>query len=83
MFSIFEIDSLEDTILKTILALSVACLLLFAMNAHAAPEANRIQITYEVPENPAHSKIYEDLKETKVLERLQVFLCPFLLVIPL
>ena len=82
MFSIFKINALEDTILKTILALSVACLLLFVMNAHAAPEANRIEITYEVPENPAHSKIYEDLKENKVLERLQAFLSPFRLVIP-
>ncbi|MDX2428754.1 MAG: DUF4344 domain-containing metallopeptidase [Xanthomonadales bacterium] len=68
--------------MKPILALSVASLLLFAMDAHAAPEANRIEISYEVPENPAHSKIYEDLKENKVLERLQEFLSPFRLVIP-
>ena len=82
MFGMFEINSLEDTILKTILALIIACLLLFAMKAHAAPEANKIEITYEVPENPAHSKIYEDLKENKVLERLQIFLSPFRVVIP-
>ena len=68
--------------MKTILALSVACLLLFAVDAYAAPEANRIVITYEAPENPAHTEIYEDLKEHKVLERLQEFLSPFRLVIP-
>lgn len=68
--------------MKPIMALSVACLLLFAMHAHAAPEVNRIEIAYEAPENPAHSKIYADLKENKVLERLQIFLSPFQLVIP-
>lgn len=69
--------------MKTTLTLVAACLLVLAMNAHAAPETNRIEITYEAPDNPAHSKIYEDLKEHQVLERLQVFLSPFRLVIPL
>jgi hypothetical protein len=82
MFGIFEINSMEDTVLKTILALSVAFLLFFAMNAHAASETYKIEISYEVPENPAHSKIYDNLTENKVLERLQIFLSPFRLVIP-
>ena len=69
--------------LKTILALSAAVFLVFVTGLHAAPGANRIEITYEEPENPAHVKIYEDLKENQVLERLQLFLSPFQLVIPL
>ena len=80
--SIFEINYLEDAVLKTILALSAACLLLFVIIAQAAPEANRIEISYEAPKNPEHSKIYDDLKEHQVLERLQEFLSPFRLVIP-
>lgn len=68
--------------MKTILALGAACLLLLVISVHAAPEVYGIKITYEVPENPAHSKIYEDLKENRVLERLQEFLRPFKLVIP-
>jgi len=82
MFSIFEINFLEDTVLKTTIALIAAGLLVIVKIAHAAPEANRIEITYEVPENPAHTQIYEDMKEHKVLERLQEFLSPFRLVIP-
>ena len=63
MLSIFEINYLEDAVLKTILALSAACLLLFVIIAQAAPEANRIEISYEAPKNPEHSKIYDDLKK--------------------
>jgi hypothetical protein len=61
---------------------AISLFLLSVINVHAAPGANRIEITYEAPENPAHSKIYEDLKERQVLERLQTFLSPFKLVIP-
>jgi len=68
--------------LKTIMALITAGLLVFVISAHAAPKVNRIEIAYEAPKNPAHTKIYEDLKENKVLERLQEFLSPFRLVIP-
>ena len=68
--------------LKTILALNAAVFLVFVTGLHAAPGANRIEITYEAPENPAHAEIYEDLKENEVLERLQLFLSPFRLVIP-
>ncbi len=59
-----------------------AGLLAFVAVAYAAPEANRIEIAYEKPENSAHSNIYEDLKENRVLERLQEFLSPFKLVMP-
>jgi hypothetical protein len=82
MSVIFEINDPEFTIVNTILPLVAAGLLAFATIAHAAPEANRIEIAYEKPENPAHSKIYEDLKENRVLERLQEFLSPFKLVMP-
>ena len=68
--------------MKTILALITAGLLLFVITAHAAPKTYRVEIAYETPKNAAHTKIYEDLKENKVLERLQEFLSPFLLVIP-
>jgi len=68
--------------LKTILTLISAGLLAFAISAHAAPKANRIDITYEKPENPAHMDIYNDLKEHRVLERLQEFFSPFRLIIP-
>ena len=61
---------------------AISLFLLSVINVHAAPGANRIEITYEAPENPAHSEIYEDLKENQVLERLQTFLSPFQLVIP-
>ena len=68
--------------MKTILTLITAGLLVLFMTAHAKPKAHRIEITYEKPDNPAHSEIYDDLKEHRVLERLQEFLSPFQLVIP-
>ena len=68
--------------MKAILNLSVACLAVWVVSAHAASQSNRIEISYEKPDNPAHSEIYEDLKENQVLERLQKFLSPFKLVIP-
>jgi hypothetical protein len=82
VFCTVECNCPEDTVLKTILTLITAGLLVFFMTAHAKPKANRIEITYEKPDNSAHSEIYDDLKEHKVLERLQEFLSPFQLVIP-
>jgi len=67
---------------KTTLVLCTVFLLLFVATAHAAPEANRIEFAYEKPDNPAHLKLYEDLREHRVLERLQEFLSPFKLVMP-
>ena len=68
--------------MKTNLTLITDGMLVFFMTAHDKHKANRIEITYEKPDNPAHSEIYDDLKEHKVLERLQEFLSPFQLVIP-
>lgn len=82
VFCTVEFNYPEHTVLKTFLTLITAGLLVFFMTAHAKPKANRIEITYEKPDNPAHSEIYDDLKEHKVLERLQEFLSPFQLVIP-
>jgi hypothetical protein len=72
----------DYAILRNVMTLIFGCLLSVIVTAEAAPEANRIQISYEKPENPAHSKIYQDLTENKVLERLQEFLSPFQVVIP-
>ena len=71
--------------MKTLLPRIAAGLLVTVLSAQtlfAGPEANRIKITYELPENPAHTSVYEDVKEHKVLERLQEFFSPFRLVIP-
>lgn len=68
--------------MRSKLSVIAAGLLVFAMAVQAAPEANRIEINYDPPKDPAHSPIYEDLKEHKVLERLQEFLSPFRLVMP-
>jgi hypothetical protein len=69
--------------MKSILGLGVACLLVWAASAYAAPQSSRIEISYEEPDNPAHSKIYEDIRENQVLERLKKFLSPFKLVMPI
>ena len=66
--------------MKTALALAIAGLLLVtatAMTAFAASKTHRVSINYVPPKNPAHEPIYEDLKERRVLERLQEFLSPF------
>ena len=71
--------------MKTILPLIAACLSVLVMTTQpvaAAPETHRLEISYEVPENPAHKPIYDDMKENDVLERLKEFLSPFRLVIP-
>jgi hypothetical protein len=60
--------------------LILACTLLAAttaMTALAAHKANRISFEYEVPKNPVHVKIYDEMKERRVLERLQEFLSPY------
>jgi hypothetical protein len=51
--------------------------------ASAAAKANRISISYAQPKEPAHQPIYERLKESRVLERLQQLLSPFRLPRPL
>jgi hypothetical protein len=39
--------------------------------------ADRIQISYVPPKNPAHESIFRLLKERQVLERFKEFLSPF------
>jgi len=65
--------------MKTSFALVVVCTILastIAMTANAASKVNRIKVRYVTPKNPAHQQIYTELKERKVLERLQKFLSP-------
>ena len=72
--------------MKTTLALIVAGLLVItspAKKSFAASEADRINIAYEPPENPAQTRLFEFAKEHKVLERLKEFLSPFRLPIPI
>jgi hypothetical protein len=45
--------------------------------AFAASKPNRVSISYVLPKNPAHQRIYEGLKERRPLEKLQEFLAPF------
>jgi hypothetical protein len=46
------------------------------MTAIAAPETNRVSVSYVLPKNPAHQRIYKDLKENRALEKLQELLSP-------
>ena len=45
------------------------------LDAHAAPAArpDRIRIAYEPPSNPAHQRIYDAMRERKVLGQFQKF----------
>jgi hypothetical protein len=85
MLSLVEINYVEDTVVKTTLALIAAGLLVInttAMTAFAASETNLISITYDQPKNPAQTRIFEYVKERNVLERLKKFLSPFRLPMP-
>jgi hypothetical protein len=48
-----------------------------AMAAAGGAKTNQITFSYEPPENPAHQAVYEELKDRRVLERLQELLSPF------
>ena len=66
--------------MKTALALAVAGAVLVtatATSAFAASKTNRVSVSYGLPKNPAHQRIYERLKERRSLEKLQEFLSPF------
>ncbi len=66
--------------MKTALALAAAGVVLVtatATTAFAAAKANRVSVSYVPPKNPAHQRIYERLKERRVLEKLQEFVSPF------
>jgi putative metallopeptidase DUF4344 len=63
---------------KAAIALIAVCAALLSMQATAKKppvlKPNRIDISYAVPQNPAHQQIYELLKERRVLERFQAYL---------
>jgi hypothetical protein len=61
------------TALSTLVALASAQVT--PSDAEAAPRArsDRVRITYEPPRNPAHQRIYEAMRERKVLEQFQSF----------
>jgi hypothetical protein len=48
-----------------------------AMAAAGGAKTNQITFSYEPPENPAHQAVYKELRDRRVLERLQEFLSPF------
>jgi hypothetical protein len=61
-------------------ALAVAGMVLVTATAtplFAAPQPNRVSVSYVPPKNPAHQRIYERLKERRWLEKLQEFVSPF------
>ena len=58
-------------------AFGLALVGLAAPAAADAPRPNRILIEYVPPKNPDHQKIYDDLKQHQVLEKLQEIFSPF------
>jgi hypothetical protein len=66
--------------MNRILALAIAsmlCVIVAPMTALSASKSNRIRISYELPKQPEHEPLYGQLKERRVLERLQELLSPF------
>jgi len=66
--------------MKTTLALAVACIVLvtaMAGTAFAASKTNQVNIRYVPSKNPTHQQIYTEMKRRGALERLQIFLSPF------
>jgi hypothetical protein len=53
------------------------CVVVAPMTALSASKSSRIQISYELPKEAEHRSLYDQLKERRVLERLQEFLSPF------
>jgi hypothetical protein len=65
--------------MKTTLTLAVACVVLVTAmtgTAFAASKTNQISIRYVPPKNPAHERIYTEMKQRGALEKLQKFLSP-------
>jgi hypothetical protein len=56
---------------------------LYIAGAPAAPPHERISIAYEAPKNPEHQKVYELVKQRRVLEILKGILSPFRLPVDL
>jgi hypothetical protein len=70
----------EDEMMKAALIPAIAGTLLITVAAVPAQEAskpNQINISYEVPKNPKHQRIYKRMQERRSLENLQEFLSPF------
>ena len=66
--------------MKTSFSLALAIMVLAtatATTAFAVSKTNQISIRYVPPENPTHQQVYTQLKQNRMLERLQVFLSPF------
>ena len=72
--------------MKAVLISAIAGTLLITVAAVPAQEAskpNQVSISYELPKNPKHQRIYKRMKEHRSLENLQEFLSPFRLPRPL
>jgi len=66
--------------IKTALALTfVGTVLVTATGttAFAASQTNRVRVSFSPPKTPAQKRIYKELKDRRVAERLQEFLSPF------
>ena len=59
------------TTTTAMIAACALCSSIFCSDAYAASQADRIRIEYVAPTNPQHQRLYELLKERRVLERLQ------------
>lgn len=57
--------------------MGLTCTTAMAQPAVEGAQPNRITFSYELPANPAHQAVYEELRARRTLERLQVFLSPF------
>jgi hypothetical protein len=65
------------------LAVCLSLLVIPVKLAIADAQSKRISVEYEPPKNPAHQRLYEMLKEHRVLEKLQEIFSPFQLPIEL
>jgi hypothetical protein len=76
-----------STVGKTICGFSLAALCLgfpsTTPSFAAKFKANQIRIEYALPKNPEHNALYDRLKQTRTLERLQKLLSPIRLPRPL
>ncbi len=72
--------------MKAVLIPAIAGTLLITVAAVPAEEASKpsqVSISYEIPKNPKHQRIYKRMQERRSLENLQEFLSPFRLPRPL
>jgi Putative metallopeptidase len=67
-------------VMKAVLAFVIIWTILvpeIVTTAQAAPaRSNRVSVSYVPPKNPAHQPIYQQLRDLRFLEKLQVFLSP-------